>query len=246
MNNLDIIPKKINMIPMICCGKDGGCNRYKMYKKHNKIVTCRYSSPDLKTFQKYLNNCEYYYEFGSGGSTIYASYQPNIKQIFSIESDKQWFSHIQKTLKNNNKSQVDLRYIELYSKNNSCGHPGRDVNGNLIASYEEFIKYPRSMESFPKDEIDKVDLVLIDGRYRVSSCLHAFNHIKDECIVMFDDFKTRKRYHIVLDYYDIIDRNWNDEKDELGALVVLKKKKNITSIDEETLKKYEQLADAED
>lgn len=53
-NNLDIIPQKINMIPMICCGKNGGCNRYKMYKRHNKIVKCIYSSPDLKTFQKYF------------------------------------------------------------------------------------------------------------------------------------------------------------------------------------------------
>tara|TARA_B110000008_G_scaffold278799_1_gene323656 strand:- start:1515 stop:2264 length:750 start_codon:yes stop_codon:yes gene_type:complete len=240
LDHLQLVPvsKKTNIIPMICCGKRGGCYRYQLYSAKNIIIKCEYGSPDLKTFQKYLNNCEYYYEFGSGGSTLYASELPNIKKIFSIESDKQWCDHIFQTLKENNKCHVDMKYIELYCKKDSCGHPGRDLNGKLIASYEEIIKYPRSMESFPKEEIDKVDVVLIDGRYRISSCLHAFNHIKDECIIIFDDFKMRKKYHIVLDYYDIIDRNWNDVKDELGDLVVLKKKKNITSIDEETIKKH--------
>jgi hypothetical protein len=43
---------------------------------------------DKLMFYKFLEKSTNYFEFGSGGSTYQASIRKNIKQIYSIESDK--------------------------------------------------------------------------------------------------------------------------------------------------------------
>ena len=50
---------------------------------------------------------------------------------------------------------------------------------------------------------------------------------------VFDDFFNRPYYHIVLDYYNII------EKTQDNRMVVLKKKNNIQSIHIQLIEKYE-------
>ena len=79
---------------------------------------------------------------------------------------------------------------------------------------------------------DKLDLILIDGRFRVACCLKCFNKISDECIIAFDDFLDRPQYHIVLDYYEIVEKTNNN------SLVFLKKKA-ASGPEEELIKKYE-------
>jgi len=63
-----------------------------------------------------------------------------------------------------------------------------------------------------------IDLILIDGRFRVACCLHCYNIIDKNTCIIFDDFLNRPEYHIVLDYYDII------EKTSDNIMVILKKK----------------------
>ena len=60
--------------------------------------------------------------------------------------------------------------------------------------------------------------------------LKSFKVIDKDCIVLIDDFLNRKSYHILLDYYDII------EKGE--RMAALKKKENI-NIPDNLLTKYE-------
>ena len=75
-------------------------------------------------------------------------------------------------------------------------------------------------------------MVLIDGRFRVACCLKCYEVIKDNCLIAFDDFFNRKQYHIVLEYFDII------EKSKDNRMVILKKKKNV-NIQKELIEKYE-------
>jgi hypothetical protein len=49
----------------------------------------------------------------------------------------------------------------------------------------------------------------------------------------FDDFLDRPQYHIVLHYYDIV------EKTSDKRMVILQKKKNINHVPEELIQKYE-------
>ena len=78
---------------------------------------------------------------------------------------------------------------------------------------------------------------MIDGRFRVACCLKCFDKINENAYIMFDDFLDRKQYHIVLEYYDII------EKTTDNSMVILKKKKNIKCVNEEQIKKYELIKD---
>jgi len=75
--------------------------------------------------------------------------------------------------------------------------------------------------------------VFIDGRFRVACCLKCFDVIKPECLIAFDDFLDRPHYHVVLQYYDIVDKT----KD--NRMVILKKKKNVRAVPESLIKKYE-------
>lgn len=88
------------------------------------------------------------------------------------------------------------------------------------------------MKNLDIEKQQEIDMVFIDGRFRAACCLKCFDIIKDECVILFDDFLFRKHYHIVLDYFDVI------EQTNANSMVVLKKKNNI-SIPEDVIKKYE-------
>jgi hypothetical protein len=78
---------------------------------------------------------------------------------------------------------------------------------------------------------------MIDGRFRVACCLKCFEVINDDCYIIFDDFLNRKKYHVVLNYYDII------EKTEDKRMVILQKKKNISMPTDKIVKNYELIPD---
>ena len=84
-----------------------------------------------------------------------------------------------------------------------------------------------------RQEQQSIDLLLIDGRFRVACCLKCYDIINDECFIAFDDFLCRPYYHIVLDYFDIVEQNTTDDR-----MVILKKKKNVI-VPKELLEKYE-------
>jgi len=73
-------------------------------------------------------------------------------------------------------------------------------------------------------------------RIRVAYFLNCFEVINNDCYVIFDDFLNRKKYHVILDYYDIV------EKTEDNRMVVLRKKNNV-SIPDDLIKKYELIPD---
>jgi len=72
---------------------------------------------------------------------------------------------------------------------------------------------------------------LIDGRFRVACCLKCFDAIRDDCLIAFDDFLDRRQYHIVLNYYEIV------EKTSDNRMVILKKKGG--PVDPALIAKYE-------
>lgn len=116
------------------------------------------------------------------------------------------------------------------TKPHTWGYPSKSCDKSNLINYSEHIR------NLCVEERNKIDLVMIDGRFRVACCLKCFNVITDSCYIAFDDFLIRKKYHVVLDYYDII------EKTEDNRMVVLRKKKNV-SIPQDLIKKYELISD---
>ena len=171
-----------------------------------------FSKNDKKIFYKYLNNTNVYFEYGSGGSTYQASIRKNIKTIYSVESDITWKEKLNQIIKNPN---INYIYSDIDTTPNTWGNPGKN------ATDIQKINYSNQITKLSKEEQDSIDLVLIDGRFRVACCLKCYNVIKDNCLIVFDDFLDRPFYHIVLEYFDIV------EKTQDNRMVILKKKKNV-------------------
>ena len=180
---------------------------------------------DKEMFYRYLNKCTIYFEFGSGGTTYQACIRNNIKKIYSVESDFEWHKRLKDVLNNNSK--VNFIYNEMNVKPNTLGYPG------INSTEEQRINYSNHIVLLEKNKSKIIDLILIDGRFRVACCLKCFDVITDNCIIAFDDFLDRPQYNIVLNYYDIIEQT-KDNK-----MVILKKKKNIKEIPKDLIQKYE-------
>lgn len=168
-------------------------------------------------FKNILNNCNNYMEFGSGGSTIYAS--NNVKnKVLSFESDELWINKIKSQLKKEN---VNIIHIDIETKNNNWGYPGKNCSNEKKMKYSTYFK--NYIEEY------NPDVILIDGRFRVSCALQIFDYINNNTKVLFDDFLNRDFYHEILNYYDIVNKVVN--------LVELKKKINI-NIPDKVKQKY--------
>ena len=183
------------------------------------------SDTDSVMFYKYLDKATVYFEYGSGGSTYQAIFRDNIKKIYSVESDLGWQNKLIQIIENNEDNVVFI-FNEMDTQPDSWGLPGNK------ATDIQKINYSNHMRNLTKKEQESIDLVFIDGRFRVACCLKCFDLIKQDCFIAFDDFLDRKEYHIVLDYFDII------EKTSDNRMAILEKKKNI-SVPQEIIKKYE-------
>ena len=179
------------------------------------------SKNDKKIFYKYLDSINVYFEYGSGGSTYQASIRKNIKTIYSVESDITWQKKLNKTIKNPN---INYIFNEMDTKPNTWGNPGKN------ATNIQKMNYSNQITKLSKEQQDSIVLVLIDGRFRVASCLKCYDIIKDNCLIAFDDFLNRRKYHIVLEYFDII------EKTQDNRMVILKKKKKYCKYSNRTYK----------
>ena len=177
---------------------------------------------DKKLFYKLLDNCNYYLEYGSGGSTYQAYIRNNIQKIYSIESDIKWHNNIKKNITSD---KINYIYVDMKTLPNNWGYPGED------ATNEEKINYSEQIKLLDKNIINKIDLILIDGRFRVACCLKCHEVINNNTLIAFDDFKPRiDQYDEVLNYFDIINTTSDNN-------MVLLKKKN--TVPKEIIKKYE-------
>jgi hypothetical protein len=180
---------------------------------------------DRQLFYKYLANTHIYLEYGSGGSTFQAS-QLDLHTIFSVESDIDW--HIQLLTQIKRKDHIQFKLVDLKSKPNTWGRPGPD------STQDDWRRYSDVVRTLGTDT--RLDLVLIDGRFRVACCLKCFDVVTSECRIVFDDFLTRPYYHVVLDFYEIVDQT------EDRCLVVLQKK-DVPPPSSELIARYELIAD---
>jgi len=178
---------------------------------------------DKDMFYRYLERATNYFEFGSGGSTYQASIRPNIRTITSVESDSSWVDKVRGSIKHNN---INIIYCDLDTANTSLGYPGPNC------LFSNIIKYSSAMTNIDSEISSTIDLVLIDGRFRVASCLKCYDVLDSECPIAFDDFLVRPWYHVVLDFFDIVESTANNH------MVVLKKKVGRRP-DRELIEQYE-------
>lgn len=141
---------------------------------------------EVARFKEEIRKARHYVEFGSGGSTIYAS-RLGIQTI-SVENDRFFARTVATKLLGDSVTQV----VTAMGITREWGMP-------LFPSARKAKRYvtaPWGSGRFP-------DFILVDGRYRVACALesarraHACNAT---AVLMFDDYAMRPYYHVVEDY----------------------------------------------
>lgn len=180
---------------------------------------------DIDMFYKYLDKATNYFEYGSGGSTYQANKRDNIEKIYSVESDEDWHNKLKDQVIGN---KITYIYNEMDVLPNTWGHPGPNVTEEQKRNYSSHIL------KLSEEEQKKIDLVFIDGRFRVACCLKCFSVINDDCLIAFDDFIDRPFYHApVLEFFQIV------EKTKDNRMVILKKKPYVSYVPDEVIKAVE-------
>lgn len=131
------------------------------------------------------------FEYGSGGSTIFIS--KRVKEVISIEHDKEWYQIISKEIENQHINNCQLLFVEPeteLSNREDYSDPDNYVSFFSIYRKMNFRRYVLSINEFPDDYFD---LVFVDGRARPSCITNSIPKIRHGGYLMLDD-SERKIY----------------------------------------------------
>ena len=143
----------------------------------------------IKFFDEQLLKSTYLIEYGCGGSTVHACNIGSIKAIYSVDTSKVWLDKVQESVKNLD-THVTLDWIDVGILG-PWGYPSTSDR------YKDFWRY--SVTPWEKAERNNhcPDLVLIDGRFRVSCFLYSLLAAKEGTTILFDDYYDRPPYFVV-------------------------------------------------
>ena len=141
---------------------------------------------EILLFAETIKEAEGYFEFGCGGSTVFASNNSSAK-IHSVDSSKEWLNKVSGNIRD---TEVILEHVNL-GPLKAWGYPV--TNKHLWRNYYESIHTTKVSP----------DVVLIDGRFRVSCALNVIKYSKNNNLnttIMIHDseryLKDLKKYLI--------------------------------------------------
>ncbi|MBO9681215.1 MAG: hypothetical protein J7502_00860 [Flavisolibacter sp.] len=151
---------------------------------------------EFKFFKEVCSNKKVILEYGSGGSTIWLLKKN--KKIYSVESNPDFYEYMNSIkLVKRSVDKLQYRFIDL-GPTNDWGKPLTTTHSNDWPAYYSEIWNDIDATS------NKVDIVFIDGRFRVSCCLYTILKVLEyrwqDTVFLFHDFWRRKKYHEVLEF----------------------------------------------
>ncbi len=189
-----------------------------------KLTVCMKDNEKV-LFDKYLSQCTNYFEYGGGGSTVFACSKHNINQIYFVESNQQWVNKIMEDQDCKKRTENNKLKLLFHQINNN-------VNDNILANHlkkpenqqfkPNWEKYSKSITQISIDELKGIDFVLVDGRFRVGCCLMAILHTNQDCMIGIHDYyfsgKSCNRYAT----YCVVQK-YLDKIEEASQLVIFKR-----------------------
>ncbi|MDV2856432.1 tetratricopeptide repeat protein [Oceanimonas sp. CAM02] len=148
---------------------------------------------ERKLFKTYLKRATHYFEFGSGGSTVWAAEQG--LRVEGVESDPNWVNALHDKVG----QQCQVKVVDI-GPTGDWGYPLTEQNDKFPLYSQSILEHAQSF-----------DLILIDGRFRVACVMTAIEHIvknksQDKSLIFIHDFWNRPQYHCVLDFLDVVER----------------------------------------
>lgn len=150
---------------------------------------------ELLFLQFASKSSRHYLEWGSGASTILVA--PFSRNAFSIENHQEWCDQM---LRNKFVSfWIQTRLLQYYcvdtGPTNLFGHPVDLTNKARLSKYLDVV------DSF---QIDKFDMVLIDGRFRMACAVKVLPYVTKSSLVLIHDWMERKdNFRQILNFYDL-------------------------------------------
>jgi hypothetical protein len=173
--------------------------KYDKYLPRPSHYSFMMSANEQELFDLSIRDSKVYLEFGMGGSTFHALQKSSAK-VYSIDSSREWIKLM--------REYWYIRFMELTRLSlifadvgpvKEWGVPIGD-NPALFPNYSAAI--------FKTIRKEKVDTVLVDGRFRVACTLKTILecHPNKNLQILIHDFWDRPHYHIVLRYLDAVVR----------------------------------------
>lgn len=148
-------------------------------------------------FKELCKDKKVFLEYGSGGSTIYLLKKN--KTVFSVESNRDFYNYMCsiKFIKEALNSNLNYRFVNI-GPTNKWGKPLSDEYS------ENWPKYYEQVWQEIDPVIHQVDVIFIDGRFRVCCCLYSILKVVEynwrNTVFVIHDFWRREKYHVVLDF----------------------------------------------
>lgn len=144
---------------------------------------------DDHLFKRKIASAKMYGEYGSGKSTVWVNkyFQGALK--ISVDTSVQWVTRVNAQLGRDIVKHVDVGAV------GDWGTPQSYV------CRRNFLRYAERLWA---DEAE-LDLILIDGRFRVLCFLTCLLRCKEGAVILFDDYRTRPYYHIVEEFVKPVD-----------------------------------------
>lgn len=146
-----------------------------------------------------LKRADHVLEFGAGGSTTLAL-KLGVKHLDSVESDAAWIARIQAdeaAARALDDHRLRLHHADIGAIG-MFGGPGKE---SLQSQWPNYFRKP-----WRHIEPSMLDIVLIDGRFRVACIMESILRIERRALIAIHDFWNRPAYHQVLPFLDEIDR----------------------------------------
>ena len=161
-------------------------------------------------FKECLSGVRRYYEYGIGGSTLFAWNLLNKSglnfKVFGIDTSSEWVEKVKAAI--NDDMHVELEFLNIGPTEN-WGHPV-DKTPNL----ELWPLYPMGIYRILKYR--ELDLVLIDGRFRVACLIQTVLACQTFTKILIHDYENRPFYHVI--------EKWVSKKKSVGTLALFEKK----------------------
>jgi hypothetical protein len=154
---------------------------------------------EIALLSSLLRRTKHMVEFGAGGSTT-LSLKLGVSHLLSVESDAEWISRIlvdDAAARAHEDGRLKLLHADI-GLIGFLGGPGKASDRSKWPSYS------RTPWAHLGDHA--LDLILIDGRFRVACILDSLLRVDRHTVLAVHDFWNRPAYHIVLPFLDEIDR----------------------------------------
>lgn len=135
---------------------------------------------------RYVKKDHSVFEWGSGGSTVYLA--DKVRSIISVENDPEWHKQITDSLRSSDNANVIL----VSPDSGTC----QDImNLDACASYAKTLRHKifRSYVHEIDNHEGQFDLIIVDGRARISCLKLAQSRVKIGGVILLDD-SQRPRY----------------------------------------------------